>query len=85
LVEDIVDSGLTLGYLRDNLSTRGPSSLALCALLDKRAARTRPLDVDYVGFACPDAFVVGYGLDHAGRHRNLPYIGAIAPPPDATA
>ncbi len=75
LVEDIVDTGLTLSYLLDNLATRKPLSLKVCTLLDKVTARERPVPVDYVGFTCPDAFVIGYGLDHAGRFRNLPFIG----------
>lgn len=83
LVEDIVDTGLTLSYLLENLGTRKPLSLKVCALLDKVQARKRPVPVEYAGFTCPDAFVVGYGLDHAGRFRNLPYIGV--PTPDAIA
>ena len=81
LVEDIVDTGLTLSYLLENLATRKPLSLKVCTLLDKTAARKRQVPLDYAGFTCPDAFVVGYGLDHAGRFRNLPYIGV--PTPDA--
>ncbi len=77
LVEDIVDTGLTLHYLIENLSTRGPLSLKVCTLLDKAEARVRDVPIDYTGFPCPDAFVVGYGLDAAGLHRNLPYIGVL--------
>ncbi|RMG94880.1 MAG: hypoxanthine phosphoribosyltransferase [Deltaproteobacteria bacterium] len=77
LVEDIVDTGLTLHYLLDNLSTREPLSLGVCTLLDKREARIRDVPLNYVGFPCPDAFVVGYGLDAAGLHRNVPYIGVL--------
>ena len=79
LVEDIVDSGLTLDYLCDNLRTRHPASLEICALLDKHEARRRPLDVRHVGFPCPNEFVVGYGLDYRGRYRNLPFIGVLKP------
>lgn len=79
LVEDIVDTGLTLRYLIDNLKTRAPRSLEVCALLDKRDARRVPVDLAYCGFACPEAFVVGYGLDYAGLYRNLPYVGVLKP------
>jgi hypoxanthine phosphoribosyltransferase len=79
LVEDIVDSGLTLHYLIENLRTRQPLSLEVCALLDKRNARTQRLEARYIGFECPDQFVVGYGLDYAGVYRNLPYIGVLKP------
>ena len=74
LVEDIVDSGLTLNYLAANLSARGPASLRLCTLLNKPSRRVVPVRVDYTGFDIPDEFVVGYGLDWAGHHRSLPYI-----------
>jgi hypoxanthine phosphoribosyltransferase len=74
LVEDIVDTGLTLDYLYQNLQTRHPASLKVCALLDKREARKREVEVDYIGFHCPNEFVVGYGLDYRGRYRNLPFI-----------
>ena len=77
LVEDIVDTGLTLGYLLDNLATRDPASVAICTLLDKPHSRRRVIELDFVGLPCPDAFVVGYGLDHAGRYRNLPYVGIL--------
>ena len=79
LVEDIVDTGLTLAYLRESLLSRHPASLRICTLLDKAASRKVEVPVDYVGFDCPDAFVVGYGLDYAGRYRNLPDIGELAP------
>lgn len=79
LVEDIVDSGLTLDYLCDILRTRHPASLEICALLDKHEARKRPLQVRHVGFPCPNEFVVGYGLDYRGHYRNLPYIGVLKP------
>jgi len=77
LVEDIIDTGLTLRYLRDNLETRGPRTLRICALLDKAGARTEAIEADFVGFRCPSEFVVGYGLDYAGLYRNLPYIGVL--------
>jgi hypoxanthine phosphoribosyltransferase len=77
LVEDIVDIGLTLAYLLDMLRARGPASLKVCALLDKPSRRRAPAKADYLGFAIDDVFVVGYGLDHAGLHRNLPRIAAL--------
>jgi hypoxanthine phosphoribosyltransferase len=79
VVEDIIDSGLTLSWLVRNLRSRGPASLEVCALLRKpRAARVN-VDVAYTGFDIPDAFVIGYGLDYAERFRNLPFIGTLAP------
>jgi len=77
LVEDIVDTGLTLSYLISVLRARGPASLEVCALLDKSVRRIAPLSVRYAGFDCPDRFVVGYGLDFAERYRNLPDILAV--------
>ncbi len=77
IVEDIIDSGRTISYLRRNLATRHPRSLALCGLLDKVARREVEVTVDYVGFVIPDEFVVGYGLDHDGLHRNLPHIAVL--------
>jgi hypoxanthine phosphoribosyltransferase len=77
IVEDIIDSGRTISYLRRNLATRHPRSLALCVLLDKIARREVDVAVDYVGFVIPDEFVVGYGLDHEGRHRELPDIAVL--------
>ena len=74
LVEDIVDTGLTLRYLLGVLRARGPASLEVCALLDKSARRIVPMTPRYVGFECPDRFVLGYGLDFAERYRNLPDI-----------
>jgi hypoxanthine phosphoribosyltransferase len=74
LVEDIVDSGLTLAYLRRNLLARNPASFEVCALLVREGAKTDELDLRYVGFRIPPDFVVGYGLDVAERYRNLPYI-----------
>ena len=79
VVEDIVDSGLTLGYLVEHLARRGPASLNVCALLDKAKASERSLPIAYVGFTIPDRFVVGYGLDYAQKYRNLPYIGVLKP------
>jgi len=74
LVEDIVDSGLTLSYLRDYLSGRQPASLKVCSLLLREGEREGQAPVDYVGFEIPPAYVIGYGLDVAQRYRNLPYI-----------
>jgi hypoxanthine phosphoribosyltransferase len=79
VVEDIIDTGLTLQYLRENLATRGPASLRVCALLDKPERRTVPVAADYVGFTIPNEFVVGYGLDYDQRYRNLPYVGTLKP------
>jgi hypoxanthine phosphoribosyltransferase len=78
IVEDIVDSGLTLQYLLRNLGSRDPASLEVCALLTKPERRKVDLPTRYVGFEIPDRFVVGYGLDFAERHRNLPYVAALA-------
>jgi len=80
LVEDIVDTGLTLRHLLDLLATRQPASIRVCALLDKPARRQLRAPVDFVGFEIPDRFVVGYGLDHDQLYRNLPYIGVIEEP-----
>ena len=74
IVEDIIDTGLTLSYLRRSLMTRGPVSLEICALVTKPSRRRVELDVKYLGFEVPDEFVVGYGLDYAGAYRNLPDI-----------
>ena len=79
IVEDIVDSGLTLKYLREILSDRGPRSIRICALLNKAKARKADIHIDYVGFEIPDEFVVGYGLDYAEVYRNLPFIGVLKP------
>ena len=81
LVEDIIDSGLTLHYLLRNLRARNPRSLEVCALLTKPERRRVDLPVKYVGFEIPNRFAVGYGLDHAQRHRNLPYVAALADGP----
>jgi hypoxanthine phosphoribosyltransferase len=75
VVEDIVDTGLTLDYLLRVLRARSPQSVRLCALLDKAPRRQVDVHVDYVGFQIPDVFVVGYGLDHDQRFRNLPFVG----------
>jgi hypoxanthine phosphoribosyltransferase len=77
IVEDIVDTGRTLHYLRRNLLTRHPRSLAVCALLDKVARREVDVPLEYVGFAIPDAFVVGYGLDWGGLYRTLPDVAVL--------
>lgn len=77
VVEDIIDTGLTLSYLIDNLKKRGANSVKVCTLLDKPDRRTVGVEVDYLGFEIPDEFVVGYGLDYAERYRNLPYVGAL--------
>lgn len=79
IVEDIIDSGLTLSWLLRNLATRGPRSLEVCTLLRKPDAVRTELDVAYVGFDIPNEFVVGYGLDFAERYRDLPYIGTLEP------
>src|SRR4051794_36501727 len=77
IVEDIVDSGLTLQYLMRNLGAREPASLEVCALLTKPDRRKVELPTRYVGFEIPDKFAIGYGLDHAERYRNLPYVAAL--------
>ena len=79
IIEDIVDTGLTLSYLRRTLLQRKPASLEICALLSKPSRREVVLDVRYVGFEVPDVFVVGYGIDYAGAYRNLPNIHALGP------
>jgi hypoxanthine phosphoribosyltransferase len=80
IVEDIVDSGLTLQYLLRSLQARGPASLEVCALLTKPERRTVDLPIRYVGFEIPDKFAIGYGLDHAERFRNLPFVAALSVP-----
>jgi hypoxanthine phosphoribosyltransferase len=79
IVEDIIDTGLTLSYLRRSLLARKPASLEICALLSKPSRRRVELDVKYLGFEVPDEFVVGYGLDFAGAYRNLPDICVLKP------
>lgn len=77
IVEDIVDTGLTLDYLRNNLATRRPASVKVCALLHKPSRTRVEVPIDYLGFSIDDVFVVGYGLDWAQRYRNLPFVGAV--------
>jgi hypoxanthine phosphoribosyltransferase len=77
LVEDIVDTGLTLSYLREQLLARLPASVKVCALLHKPSRTVRPVEIDYLGFTVEDVFVVGYGLDYAERYRNVPYVGVL--------
>ncbi|MHB8918309.1 MAG: hypoxanthine phosphoribosyltransferase [Desulfocucumaceae bacterium] len=79
LVEDIVDTGLTLKYMLENLSTRKPASLKICSLLDKPSRRKADVTTDYNGFVIPDKFVVGYGMDYAEKYRNLRDIGVLKP------
>ena len=82
MVEDIVDTGMTLNYLLNYLRTRHPASLKVCALLDKRVRRLVEVPLDYAGFEVPDEFVVGYGLDYLEKYRNLPFIGVLKPQDD---
>lgn len=77
VVEDIVDTGLTMDYLMDNLRTRHPASVKLCALLHKPSRQKKAVPIDYLGFTIPDLFVIGYGLDYAQKYRNLPFIGVL--------
>jgi len=77
IVEDIIDSGLTLNYIRNNLLTRNPKSLKIVTLLNKRRRRKIKIPLRYVGFFIPDRFVVGYGLDYNEKYRNLPYIAQL--------
>lgn len=77
IVEDIIDSGLTLSYLIDNLKSREPASVAICTLLDKPDNRKTDIDIMYTGFVVPDEFVVGFGLDYAEKYRNLPFIAVL--------
>ena len=79
LIDDIIDSGVTMLELRELFARFDPSSFKSCVLLDKAARREVPINVDYIGFHCPDEFVVGYGLDYAERYRNLPYIASLKP------
>ena len=89
VVEDIIDTGLTLNYLLGYLADRKPTSIKICCLLDKPARRLAEIPIDYRGFTIPDRFVIGYGLDYDERYRNLPYIGVLKPsvyggvPPEA--
>lgn len=79
IVEDILDSGMTLSYLIEVLKQRKPNSMKICTLLDKPDRRQAEIHVDYLGFQIPDAFVVGYGLDYAELYRNLPYVAVLKP------
>lgn len=79
IVEDIIDSGHTLQTLRKHVQQHGASSVAVVSLLDKAARRTADIAVEYVGFECPDEFVVGYGLDFAEEYRSLPYVAVLKP------
>ncbi|MBQ2996533.1 MAG: hypoxanthine phosphoribosyltransferase [Oscillibacter sp.] len=79
VVEDILDSGNTLAYLRDYLLGKGAASITIVTLLDKPSRRTKAVNADFVGFVVPDEFVVGYGLDYAQQYRNVPYIGVLKP------
>ncbi|MEG0778196.1 MAG: hypoxanthine phosphoribosyltransferase [Oscillospiraceae bacterium] len=79
IVEDILDSGVTLNYLVGYLQNRRPSEITLVTLFDKPARRKAPIKADFVGFEVPDEFIVGYGLDYAEKYRNLPYIGVLKP------
>lgn len=77
LVDDIVDTGVSTEWINEHLVQKQPASLRLCALLDKPARRRTPVSIDYVGFEIPDRFVVGYGIDYAGRYRELPFVGCV--------
>lgn len=79
IVEDIIDTGHTLSKVREMLLLREPASLKICTLLDKPDRRETEVPVDYVGFKIPDVFVIGYGIDYAQKHRNLPYVGKVIP------
>lgn len=79
IIEDILDSGRTLSYLKKYLMNRDPASISICTLLDKPARREADIKADYFGFDIPDEFVVGYGLDYAEHYRNLPFIGVLKP------
>ncbi len=78
-MEDIVDTGLTLKYLVENLKSRGPASIKICTFLDKPERRKADITPDYCGYSIPDEFVVGYGLDFAEKYRNLPYVAVLDP------
>jgi len=79
IVEDIIDTGLTLKYLYDNFSARKPASLSIISLLDKPERRKADIKVDYTGFVIPDEFIVGYGIDYAEKYRNLPFVATLKP------
>ena len=77
IVEDIVDTGLTLAYICEILKGRGPESVSICTLLDKPIRRKKQFPIEYIGFEVPDEFIVGYGIDYAENYRNLPFVGAL--------
>ncbi len=79
LVEDLIDTGLTLNYLAENLKARQPASFRICTLLDKPERRKVEIGVDYKGFDIPDEFIVGYGIDYSQKYRNLPYVATLKP------
>jgi hypoxanthine phosphoribosyltransferase len=79
IVDDIIDTGLTMDYMLETLKARYPASLRVCALLDKVPRRRREVRIDYRGFEIPDKFVVGYGLDFAGQYRNVPFVCVLKP------
>lgn len=79
VIEDILDSGTTLAFLKQYFLTKGAASVTICTLLDKPSRRAKAITADYVGFVVPDEFVVGYGLDYMQKYRNLPYIGVLKP------
>ena len=79
VIDDILDTGRTLAFVKDYLMVKSPKTIKLCTLLDKPERRTSKVSVDYVGFSVPDEFVVGYGLDYDEKYRNLPYIGVLRP------
>ena len=91
IVEDLIDTGTTLEWIKKYLLTKDPKSVRICCILDKKARRTSTVKIDYVGFDCPDEFVVGYGMDFAGDFRTLPFVGVLKPSaysssaPDAVA
>ena len=77
IIEDIIDTGLTLAFLKQNLLSRNPKSLKICTLLDKPARREKEILIDYKGFEVPDEFIIGYGIDYAEKYRNLPFVGLL--------
>ena len=79
VIEDILDSGNTLAFLKNYFMAKGAASVTICTLLDKPSRRTKAITADYIGYVVPDEFVVGYGLDYAQKYRNLPYIGVLKP------
>ena len=79
VIDDILDTGRTLAFVKDYLSVKSPKSIKICTLLDKPDRRTSKVNVDYIGFSVPDQFVVGYGLDYDEKYRNLPFIGVLKP------